>query len=278
MTYTVYHLACTAEDSDLLLALLADAGFDSFEETDTGLDAYALSEDDQSSIEVLEELKARYSFTYTSEELPDRNWNEEWESGFSPIRIDDRLLIRASFHPPEPSMRREIVIDPKMAFGTGHHATTHMMCERLLEHFAGHHPTPTHVLDYGCGTGVLAILAKQLGAGRVAAVDIELPAYESTLENAATNGVELEEVVHGVLSDVPVGKPYDLVLANINRNVLLETGEALYQRLSAGGTVYMSGVLAADEQLLISHLEQLGFRHRATYAREDWRAFDFTRD
>ncbi|MBB4077942.1 ribosomal protein L11 methyltransferase [Lewinella aquimaris] len=278
MTYNRYRITCQEQVSDVLLAYLADAGFDSFEVTEVGLDAYADASNHPQWIEVLNELDGRFAFTYTWEELPDKNWNEVWESGFQPIQIGDRLLIRASFHPPRQGMQHELVIDPKMAFGTGHHATTHMMCERVLDYFAEEPVKAENVLDFGCGTGVLAILTKRLGAGRVAAVDIERPAYDSTLENAATNGVELDEVIHGQLEDVPIGKPYDLVLANINRNVLLDCSAALYQRISAGGTVYMSGILDRDETRLVDHMVRQGFRHRATYAREDWRAFDFTRD
>ena len=161
-----------------------------------------------------------------------------------------------------------------MAFGTGHHATTYMMCELIFEQ----QMNGLRVLDYGSGTGVLAILAKRLGAGDVDAVDIEPPSAESTAENAQTNGVELHNVVLGELKDVPAALPYDLILANINRNVILATSAALYQRLKPGGTVLFSGILAQDEQLLVSRLVEIGFAHQDTRSREDWRAFVFTRD
>ncbi len=279
MTYRVFHLSCTPELSEILTAFLADAGFDSFAETEDGLDAYATDAQIATWLNVLHELNGQFDFTYRSEVLPDKNWNEVWERQFQPIRIGDRLLIRASFHPADATVAQELVIDPKMAFGTGHHATTYMMCEQVMDFFARRDAGKSvRVLDYGSGTGVLAILAKRLGAAEVDAVDIEAPAYESTLENAGSNGVQLDEVVHGELSDVPDGNPYDLVVANINRNVLLETGEALYHRLGAGGTALMSGVLEQDERMLVGHMQGVGFRHRATFARGDWRAFDFTRD
>ncbi len=148
------------------------------------------------------------------------------------------------------------------------------MCELLFEHAV----TGTRVLDYGSGTGVLAILAKRLGAAEVDAVDIEPPSAESTAENAATNGVVLDEVVLGELKDVPVDRPYNLILANINRNVILTTAGALYDRLEPGGTVFFSGILAQDEQMLIDRLIDTGFQHLGTRRREDWRAFIFTRD
>ena len=276
--YTVYTIDCADELTDILVALLGEAGMEAFEELATGLAAYGTVAEHERWVEVLRELQNSYPLTYTFERLPDKNWNEEWERQFQPIRVDDRLGIRASFHPTMVGVRREIVIDPKMAFGTGHHATTYMMCSCLLDHFAGDHPGAERVLDYGSGTGVLAILAKQLGAAVVDAVDIERPAYESTLENAALNGVRLDGVVHGVLSDLPVGKPYDLLLANINRNVLLESAATLYERLKSGGYAYLSGLLEQDADRVIEHYRAAGFRHLDTLAREDWRALVFLRN
>lgn len=263
---------------DVLVALLADAGFDSFQETDAGLLAFAPAEEHDRWTEVLDDYATRFGFTYAWEPLEERNWNAEWESNFSPIRVGERLLIRAEFHAPDPAVEQELVITPKMAFGTGHHATTYMMCELLFELSDQAAVAGCRVLDYGSGTGVLALLAARLGAGSVDAVDIEKPAAESTAENAAANGVGLRHVVHGTLDDVPAGPPYDLILANINRNVILTTASALYERLQPGGTVLFSGILAQDEDLLLGRLREAGFRHRHTRRREDWRAFTFTRD
>ena len=259
---------------EVLVALLGDAGFDSFQETDTGLLAFGEAQRHDDWCAALDQYAEQFGFSYSWELLEDRNWNAEWESNFTPIRVGDRLLIRADFHTPDPAVEQELIITPKMAFGTGHHATTYMMCELLFEHEVAR----TRVLDYGSGTGVLAILAKRLGAAYVDAVDIEPPSAESTAENAATNGVELDAVVLGELRDVPVGEPYDLILANINRNVILATAGALYERLKPGGTVFFSGILAHDEQLLVERLSAAGFRHQETRRREDWRAFIFTRE
>ncbi|NJB85390.1 ribosomal protein L11 methyltransferase [Lewinella marina] len=274
--YTVYQIGCSADLTDILIARLADAGFDSFLEEEDGLLAYGTSDRHPEWIRVLDELREAYTFDYSCEVLEEKNWNEVWESGFSPIRVGDRLLIRASFHPHDPEVRHELVIDPRMAFGTGHHATTYMMCELLMDHYAAGGAGES-VLDYGCGTGVLAILAKRLGARVVDAVDIEAPAVENTIENAKTNGVELAEIVEGTLDDVPERQPYDLVLANINRNVLLETGAALKMRLRSGGTAFLSGILEQDEDLIRQHFTDLGFELRRREAREGWRAFEFKR-
>ncbi len=272
--FNQYTITNKEELTQILIAFLGEAGFDSFQEVETGLLAFAPAVEHEKWISELEQLRGKFSFVYTWEPLEDKNWNEEWERQFSPIQIGDRLYLRADFHPPNPHVEQELIITPKMAFGTGHHATTHMMCELLFEQqLAG-----KRVFDYGSGTGVLAILAKRLGAGQVDAVDIESWSAENTLENAARNNVQLDQVIHGTLADVPAGPDYDLILANINRNVILTTAATLYQRLVKGGTVLFSGILAADEQLLVSRLTELGFVHQETRQREDWRAFVFTRN
>ena len=273
MQFNQYQLLHAEELTPILLAFLSEAGFDSFQETEAGLLAFGAAEEHPRWLEVLEELKLQFSFTFSCKALEDKNWNEEWECQFSPINIGNDLRIRADFHPADPSVERELIITPKMAFGTGHHATTHMMCELLLERKL----RDARVLDYGSGTGVLAILAKQLGAGLVDAVDIESWSVENTLENATRNGVSLHRVIHGELKDVPIGPAYDLILANINRNVILATAGSLYERLRSGGIVLFSGILAQDEELLLSSLAETGFLHQATRSRADWRAFVFTR-
>ena len=274
MIFQQYTLANDPAMNEVLVAFLSEAGFDSFQETDAGLLAFAPAADDARWVRELDELATRFSFSYTSQPLEDKNWNEEWEKQFKPLRIGDRLYIRADFHPPHPGIEQELVITPKMAFGTGHHPTTHMMCELIFEQdLAG-----KRVFDYGSGTGVLAILAKRLGAAEADAVDIESWSAENTLENADRNGVTMNRIIHGTLDDVPPGEPYDLILANINRNVILTTAEALYLRLRPGGTVLFSGILDTDEQLLVTSLSRLGFVHHDTRQRADWRAFVFTRN
>jgi ribosomal protein L11 methyltransferase len=274
MIFQQYTLDNNRDLNEVLVAFLAEAGFDSFQETDNGLLAFAPAEDHARWTRELDELTGRFAFAYTSEPLEDKNWNEEWEKQFQPLQIGDRLYIRADFHAPHPNIEQELVITPKMAFGTGHHPTTHMMCELIFEQdLAG-----KRVFDYGSGTGVLAILAKRLGAAEADAVDIESWSAENTLENARRNGVEMNQIIHGTLDDVPAGEAYDLILANINRNVILTTSGALYQRLRPGGTVLFSGILDTDEQLLVSSLSTLGFIHKETRQRADWRAFVFTRN
>lgn len=274
MMFHQYSLKNNPGLTQILVAFLGDAGFDSFQETPEGLLAFAAAAEHERWVEELETLRGQFEFIYTWEPLEDKNWNEEWERQFSPIQIGERLYIRADFHAPNPGVEQELIITPKMAFGTGHHATTYMMCELIF----AQHPVGKRVFDYGSGTGVLAILAKRLGAAEVDAVDIESWSAENTRENAKRNGVELNMIIHGELKDVPAGPGYDLILANINRNVILTTAESLYQRLAPGGTVLFSGILATDEHLLVSHLSTLGLQHQETRKREDWRAFVFTRN
>ena len=276
--YTVYSIRCASSVGEIIIALLADAGFDSFEETDEGVTAYAPSVNAAAHIEKLEELSDRFQFTYGHEEMETRNWNEVWESSFSPIRVGDRLAIRATFHPAFIDVEHDLVIDPKMSFGTGHHATTHMMCELLLEYISDASEAPRRVLDYGCGTGVLGILSLRLGAQTVDAVDIEEWAVENSEENAQANGVRFNRLKVGTLTEILTGKPYDLVLANINRNVLLDSGEALWKNIRNGGRAFLSGILQHDEKMVVDHYRRLGFTHLRTVAREDWRALELLRE
>ena len=276
--FTVYRIRCAPSVTEIIIALLADAGFDSFEETDEGMTAYAPSSDAAEHLKVLQELSDRFPFTYSHEEMEVRNWNEVWESSFSPIRVGDRLAIRATFHPPARDVEHELVIDPKMSFGTGHHATTHMMCELLLAYISDASRAPARVLDYGCGTGVLGILSLRLGAQAVDAVDIEVWAVENSEENARANGVSFNRLAVGTLDEILTGNPYDLVLANINRNVLLDSGEALWNNIRNGGRAFLSGILQHDEQMVVEHYRRLGFTHLRTVAREDWRALELLRE
>ena len=183
--YELNFTVITTEDyhQDLLINTLGDIGFDTFEETETGFKAYIPVDEYNSDRleEAINEYRELFSFSYEVNLIPQKNWNAEWESNFEPIVIKDKIFVRATFHEPRPEFEYEIVIDPKMAFGTGHHQTTSMMLEYLLENeFSG-----KKVLDMGCGTGILAIMAAKLGAAEVTAIDYDPVCYDSTIENAA---------------------------------------------------------------------------------------------
>lgn len=270
--FNVYHIN-SATDAEILIALLSAAGFDSFEEKAEMLDAYRLANDHASAVNDLDRIANDFPLTYRWETLPEVNWNAQWEANFKPIRIADKLGIRAQFHPPFQGVKQELIIDPKMAFGTGHHATTYMVSEAMFDFDL----KDNSILDYGCGTGVLAILAKRLGAGFVWAVDIERPSYENTLENAELNGVSLDVVTHGTLEDVKVDRRFDVILANINRNVILDSLPSLYERLTPGGRLFVSGILKQDETLVENAASTAGFSPLRKTQREDWMAWVFNR-
>lgn len=254
---------------EILLAFLGEMSFDSFEDTETGLNAYLPpSAGAETTENDLKQLQLDYPFSYEVEVLKNENWNAVWESNFQPVRVNDFCGIRAEFHPPFGDVQHEIVIRPKMAFGTGHHETTWMMMDMMSR-------LPFKdkiVFDYGCGTGILAILAAQLGAAQTDAVDIEYPAYENTLEHAEMNGVADAIVAFfGTLEDVPA-TTYDIILANINRNVILASFPELRRRLKPEGSLLISGILHEDEPAILEAATALGFRALAQQKRGNWMA------
>lgn len=271
--YNSYRLnAATA--NEILIAFLSDYGFDSFQEEEDGsLSAFQLSSEHETSLKQLSELNEQFSLEFTWESLPEKNWNEIWESNFEPIKVGEKLGIRASFHSPMEGVKEELVLDPKMAFGTGHHATTYMVSDAMFDV----NLKDKTVLDYGCGTGVLAILGKRLGAGFTWAVDIERPSYENTLENAEINGVYLDVVTHGTLDDVDPQRRFDVILANINRNVILASLPSLYERLNTGGLLFVSGILEHDGKLVEDTALSAGFTVNRRQQRQDWLAWIFSR-
>ncbi|MBL4715389.1 MAG: 50S ribosomal protein L11 methyltransferase, partial [Bacteroidia bacterium] len=205
--------------SDILIAELSELGFDGFEETAEAVMGYIPSNlfDEQSILTLGEKYTDQFQFTYKIEELEEKNWNKEWEDNFQSIEIGDDCIIRASFHKANRSYLYEIVIDPKMSFGTGHHATTQLMVESLLEQDI----LEKTVLDMGCGTGILAILAGKLDAEKVIAYDNDEKVYENAVENVRQNNVEDNVYLVKGNSEIFGKNKYDFILANINRNVLL---------------------------------------------------------
>jgi ribosomal protein L11 methyltransferase len=271
--YNNYQITSTT-DKDILIAFLSNYGFDSFQEEDDGtLSAFQLATEHETSLKQLAELNEQFPLEFTCESLPEKNWNEIWESNFEPIRVGDKLGVRASFHEPMEGVKQELVLDPKMAFGTGHHATTYMVSDAMFDVDL----SAKSVLDYGCGTGVLAILGKRLGAGFTWAVDIELPSYENTLENAEINQVKLDVVTHGTLDDVDEKRTFDIILANINRNVILASLPSLYERLNPGGLLFVSGILQHDGELVENTALEAGFTVNRRQKRQDWLAWIFNR-
>lgn len=225
-------------EADLLIGLLSGIGYDGFREEDDML--YACIDKEAYDHSLLMQSLPEGAGEPAVHEIREENWNALWESSFDPVVIPGRLSVRAAFHQPVPGVEREIIITPKMSFGTGHHATTSLMMEVMLD--VPFHQT--HVLDFGTGTGVLAILAEQLGAVSVTAIDNDPWSIENARENVSINkcaGVEL------ILADqLPENENYDVILANINRNVILANADHLTSLLKPGGRLLLSGLLAED--------------------------------
>jgi len=215
--------------------------------------SYALAGDPEFQ-KVLNDFAREMDLSYRMENVEDQNWNALWESNFEPIAIGTALRIRAPFHEADPSFEREIVINPRMSFGTGHHATTRLMLEALLnQQLSG-----KKVLDMGTGTGVLAILAEQLGAAEVDAIDYDPNSFENAVQNASVNHCRKVQVLQGDDRAIP-SEGYDLILANINRETIKKQLPAFRAAIAFGGTLLCSGFLLEDEADIISSAEKNGF-------------------
>lgn len=287
MQYTRYTISLAAkpeglahEDTfDLIVSSLADLGFDSFEHQDDILLAYIPCDDDREGLleGINEELPFEgLSINYEREIMPDVNWNEEWEKNyFQPIIIGDNLCqIRAPFHESSPDVQTEIIISPKMAFGTGNHETTALMMSYILEHDV----EGLRVLDMGCGTGILGILALKQGARELSAIDIDEWAYLNVLENATLNGVEGIDSQQGDASSLNGREPYDLILANITRNILLQDMEAYTAVLKPGGRLILSGFYLEDVDSLTSEGQRLGLSLGTQESRNKWTRLELIKD
>ncbi len=266
MNYYKYAVTCPADMTDLLIGIVAQQPFDSFEENETGFAAFIREQDDSEATErAMQEYAEQFDFIFEKVFIPYKNWNEVWESNFQPIEVEDFVRIRADFHPAAEGFAHEIIINPKMAFGTGHHETTYMMMLIMRDLDLRN----KSVFDYGCGTGILAILAEMRGANDLDAVDIELPSYENTLENAEINDVKNIQTFHGTLETVPARK-YDCILANINRNVILPSLAELHNRLADGGNLLISGFILEDGDLMQKATKEAGFVTVRTETRGNW--------
>lgn len=273
MDYWKYSFHLVHHPGEVLLAFLSDLPFDTFEETATGLNAYMPANVDTVLVETeILEISHIIPFTWEKERIVGNNWNEIWESNFHPIEVGRFCRIRADFHSPRTGFVYELIINPKMAFGTGHHETTRLMLSAMQQYnFRG-----KRVLDYGCGTGILAILASKMGAHPVTAIDIERESVANTLENARTNEVKNLEVVEGSIETV-AQRDFDFILANINRNVLMNTASTMAQLLRPEGVLLLSGFLREDVPLLKTHFSDLGFMWNTTSEGGEWACLCFVK-
>ena len=232
----------SSEVSEMLIALLSDLQYEGFEEEENGLKAFITKElFDEAQ---LQKLSAQFKINYTVTNLPDTNWNEVWESNFQPIVVGNWVL-RAEFHQPEKDIPNEIIITPKMSFGTGHHATTFMMVQQMQEiNFTG-----KGVLDFGTGTGVLAILAAKLGAASVLAIDNDILSIDNATENFKKNNIDAIDLK--MADHIPKNMRFNIILANLTRNVIIENFIAINECVESGGVVFLSGLLIEDEKDIV---------------------------
>lgn len=254
------------EQSDVLMALLTQAGFESFEEKHPILLAFIAEKDFSESVvqEILEEYEHLKGIQYTTLSIAPTNWNAVWESNFQPILLNQHWSVRAGFHEPLKTTH-EIVINPKMSFGTGHHATTKMMM-LLMENMPF---VSKKVFDYGAGTGILSIMAAKLGARTIFSIDHEEWAFRNATENYQTNGCAFVENHCGSIELVK-DKKFDIILANINKNVLLESAQALKESSYSDTILLLSGILEEDQQDILSTFNALNFKEMEIAADSPW--------
>lgn len=252
--------------TEILIAQLGYAGFESFVENKNGVSAYIQEGDWNAAI--LEDIQIlgsdEFEISYAEEVIAQTNWNSEWEKNFNPIQVDDLVSIRAPFHE-DPNLQYDIVIEPKMSFGTGHHETTHMMVQQLLEMDL----TNKKVLDMGCGTGILAIFAEMKGADLIDAIDIDNWCYLNSIENVERNNCSNISVFEGdaaLLED----KSYDVIIANINRNILLNDMEAYMNCLNEDGVILFSGFYKDDIPVIDTEVSKYGLKLDKTIERNNW--------
>ncbi len=265
-------ITASPDQADILLAELGEIGFDIFEDSDTGLIAYCQT--DLFDLVVFKDLISRYQFLgpiqYEIQEIEKQNWNAVWETNYDPIRIADLVFIRANFHPSEPGYQIEIVINPKMSFGTGHHETTFQMSQALFDL----NLTGKSVLDAGTGTGILAFVAKKLGATFVRGFDIDEWSVENSIENASLNACEEVEFGRGTILDESA-RMYDVLLANINRNILLDEMDEYAGRIVSGGDLLLSGFYTEDIPMLVERAEALGLNYVSQSEKNRWACLRF---
>jgi ribosomal protein L11 methyltransferase len=270
MYYTRLQVVCDPEFSEILMAEIAEVGFDTFMETEKGFEAYveeakfnALQLD-----EVREKYKAVNPLLFFWDKIQKQNWNEQWEKSLEPIIVDDRCLIRAEFHKIEKKYPYEIIITPKMSFGTGHHQTTHLMIKSQMDMDHAN----KRVMDAGCGTAILSIMASKLKAKEIEAFDIDEWSVINGKENIENNHCRNIQIYQGKIEEMKFKGKFDIVLANINKNVLLAEMSTYSSYLEIGGQLLLSGFYAKDISDLLEEAIMHGLAEVSRDERENWAA------
>ncbi|MDO6745090.1 50S ribosomal protein L11 methyltransferase [Tenacibaculum soleae] len=267
----VFEVSPKEPATEILIAELGEIGFESFVESEYGVTAYIQKNDWKENI--LEDvfiLKSEaFSIDFKYNEIAQTNWNAEWEKNFNPIQVDDLVSIRAPFHI-NPNLKYDIVIEPKMSFGTGHHETTHMMVQHLLNLDLA----DKKVLDMGCGTGILAIFAEMKGAQPIDAIDIDAWCYENSIENVERNNCKNISVYEGDAALLD-NKKYDVIIANINRNILLNDMKKFTKCLNEEGVLLLSGFYKEDIPVIDLEVSKYGLTLNKTIKRNNWVALQY---
>jgi ribosomal protein L11 methyltransferase len=257
----------SADNAEIVIALLAEAGYESFVEESKCLKAYI--KESAFDAENLKQTLAPFSCAYTTNIIAPQNWNALWEASFEPVHVSNKVAVHASFHAPVSNVEHNIIITPKMSFGTGHHSTTHLM----LDIMGSLNLVNQTVLDYGCGTGVLAIYAEKLGATICHANDIDTWCIENTLENIALNDCK---IIHSFLGDLDVlpNETYHLILANINLHILQKQMATLKSRLKPNGKIIVSGILTQNQEAMDACIAQTNLIKLSQSVRNEWLAIE----
>ncbi|UCS94510.1 50S ribosomal protein L11 methyltransferase [Echinicola marina] len=273
MDYLEFKINCTEEYNEILIAELAEVGFDSFLETDQGIEAYIQEDlfDRAAYDEVIEKYREAAEIIVEEGKMPKVNWNEEWEKHYDPISIGKEVYVRASFHAPLEGVKHDILINPKMSFGTGHHATTYLMLSHQLE--IPHEGKS--IIDIGSGTGILAIMAHKLGASHIEAFDIDNWCVDNGNENFELNGINDVKMGHGTIREVNPSGPFDIVLANINKNVLLDEMEVYVSLMKPSAKLLLSGFYENDVPDIQYRAESLGLKLKGQKEKDNWAAVVF---
>ena len=261
-------ITCNPDFSEILMAEIAEAGFDTFMETETGFEAYV--EGNSFDKQLLQEIKEKYAhvspLVFQFDEIEKQNWNEQWEKNVEPIIVDDKCLVRAAFHKIDQTYPYEIIITPKMSFGTGHHQTTHLMlsAQMKMDHRG------KRVMDAGCGTAILSVMASKLGATEVEAFDIDEWSVENGNENVINNTCTNIHIQLGKINEVNLNGTFDIILANINKNILLAEMQQYSTFLKPGGELLLSGFYVKDIPDLKAEAAKYALQEVFHQERETW--------
>lgn len=252
-------------NNGIIISELSDIEYDGFWETNEGISAFVMeNEYDEGK---LNQIIEKYDFVegFNAISVEEINWNAEWESNYAPINVENDCLIRSLFHPEDPTFLFEVIIQPQMSFGTGHHDTTYLMVKHLLMEDLNQ----KIVLDIGCGTGVLSILAEKMGAQVIWAIDNDDWAYKNTISNCLLNATENVSIKHGDASSIP-DRPFDFILANINKNVLISDIKKYTKNLNIGGTILLSGFFGIDLSEMKKVIKKADLKIKYTDERNEW--------